>query len=154
MSFQKSKDMGELGAILYYEAHEGRLEKLDGFKCDFREIATGKGIELKADFWAMDRTPNYFFERYSNLERGTPGGPWRSIEDGADLFVYLYVKDLTFYQFETKKLVEALDKIVPTLTPTDVPNAKYTTQGYRVPRAMLDHLTEPKHIKVKLEDEE
>lgn len=153
MSFKKSLDMGELGAILYHEAHDGKLEKLDGFKCDFREIATGKGIELKSDFWCMDKTPNMFFEKYSNLERGTPGGPWRSIEDGADLFVYFYVKDLTFYQFETKQLVEALEKIVPGLTPTNVPNPKYTTQGYRVPRSMLEGLAVPRRIKVKLEDE-
>jgi hypothetical protein len=152
VSFYKSKGQGDIGESLFFQAHEGRLEKIDGLKGDFVLKETGQKLELKTDLWVMDRTPNFFMERYSNKATQSPGGPWQSAAHGSDLFIYFYVKDLTFYQFETKKLVEALERIVPTLAPTDIPNTGYVTQGYRVPRTMLADIATIKRIKVKVEE--
>jgi len=126
------------------------LEKLSGFKSDFTLIETGQGVELKTDYWAMSKTPNFFFERYSDKARQTPGGPWQSIENGSDLFCYFYVKDLTFFRFETVPLVEALEEIIKTISPTDIMNKTYITQGYRVPRALLKDISEEFKLKVEI----
>lgn len=150
MSFQKSLSMGEIGESLFYQAHEGKLEKLSGFKSDFTLIETGQGVELKTDYWAMSKTPNFFFERYSDKDKQSPGGPWQSREHGSDLFCYFYVKDLTFFKFETVPLVTALEDIIKTIPPTDVPNKTYITQGYRVPRMLLKDLYLECKLKVSI----
>lgn len=148
----KSLAMGEIGESLFYQAHEGKLEKLDGFKSNFKLIETGQGVELKTDYWAMSKTPNFFFERYSDKAKQSPGGPWQAQKHGSDIFCYFYVKDLTFYRFETTPLVNALEEIIKTLPTTDIPNKTYITQGYRVPRSLLTDLGEQFKLKIGIQD--
>jgi hypothetical protein len=151
MSFQKSLAMGQIGETLFYLAHEGKLEQLDGFKSDFVLLETGQGVELKTDYWDFNKTPNFFIERYSNMNEKSPGGPWQAQKNGSDLFCYFYVKNMTFYKFETTPLVNALEEIIKTLPATNVSNKTYVTQGYRVPRSLLSHLSEEYTLKVTME---
>ncbi len=151
MSFQSSLALGQIGETLYYQSHEGKLEKLDGFQSDFKMVETGTLVELKTDYYAMSKTPNFFIERYSNLEKQTPGGPYQAITHGSTMFVYFYVRDLTFYQFETSNLIEAFYRILPTLKPTEVRNSTYITQGYLVPRVMLKDIYQERKIKLHVE---
>ena len=148
MSFNASLARGQLGEMLYYQAHEGKLEKLDGFKSDFKMVETGELIELKTDFYTMSKTQNFFFERYSNLEKGSPGGPYQAQVNGSNLFVYFYVNDMTFYEFKTDDLVAALDKLIPTLKPSDVKNSTYVTRGYLIPRGIIKDIATERKIKL------
>ncbi len=142
---------GEIGEILFHQAHEGKLERIDGLKGDFVCSDSGLKVELKTDYWMMSKTPNFFFERFSNEAAGTPGGPWQSVGHGADIFVYFYIKDLTFYTFSTKELVAALEAIIPELEPCSVKNSSWTTIGYRVPREWLKEICTVKKMKVSVE---
>lgn len=152
MGFKESLKMGDIGQTLYYQAHEGKLEKTDGFKSDFILLETGEGIELKTDYWSMSETTNFFMERYSNMNKMSPGGPWQAKNSGSTIFVYFYVRDLTFYTFKTDNLIEALEKVIPTLKPTDIQNKTYVTRGYRVPRSMLEDIAIKNELKVKIKD--
>jgi hypothetical protein len=133
-------------------AHEGQIEKLDGFKSDFRCLETGQGIEIKTDYWAMSNTVNFFMEHYSDKNKQTPGGPYQALANGSNIFVYFYIKDMTFFKFETPKLVDALNDIIKTIPPTDVKNSTYVTQGYRVPRHLLKDIYTIHKLKVSVED--
>ena len=147
MSFQSSKNLGQLGEMLFFQAHEGDMTKIDGLSGDFVWHETGEKVELKTDYWQMGKTPNYFFERYSDRDKKTPGGPWQALGHDCDLFVYFYVSDLTYFVFNTKELVKHLDKIIPRIEPTLITNQSWVTEGYRVPRAMLqDIATEHKLV--------
>jgi hypothetical protein len=147
MSFQASKNLGQLGEMLFHQAHNGDATKIDGLNGDFIWEPTGEKVELKSDFWKMEKTPNFFFERFSDRDRGTPGGPWRAQKDGSDLFVYFYVSDLTYFIFNTDELVGRLEKIIGRIEPTLVTNKSWITEGYRVPREMLkDIATEHKLV--------
>lgn len=150
MSFKSSLKLGELGQAMYHQAHQGIIEPTDGFKCDFKMITTGEAIEVKADYWSMNKTPNFFFERYSDKDKGSPGGPWQSQAHGTNIFVYIYVQNFTFFTFQTDQLVEALEKIIPTLPHTDIKNSTWITRGYRVPRELLKDLYVQQHMEVRI----
>jgi hypothetical protein len=150
VSFTSSLKLGEIGQCLYYQANAGKIELLDGFKSDFRCMESGRGIELKTDYWAMAKTPNFFFERYSDKDKQSPGGPWQALEQESAL--YFYVKDLRLFQFDTRELVTELEKITPNLKPYDVKNSTYITQGYRVPREMLKGLYKEISLEVRIKE--
>lgn len=151
ISFKQSLGKGEVGEILFYEAHNGELERLDGRKSDFRVRETGAGLELKSDFYEMAKTQNFFFERYSDKDKQSPGGPFQAQKNGSNLFVYFYIKDLTFFIFKTDALVAYLEENESSLKSRDIPNSRYTTMGYLVPRESLHGLYEERKIKVYVE---
>ena len=134
---------------MFYQAHCGDLRKIDGLKGDFVWVPTGEKLELKTDYYSMDATPNMFFERYSDKEKRTPGGPWQSLAQGSTLFVYFYVSNLTFYTFNTVELCAFLDENLGRFTPCDVANKSWTTLGYRVPRTAVEHLATKEYLTVK-----
>jgi hypothetical protein len=151
--FKASLNQGEIGECLFYQAHDGKLEKIDGLKGDFIWKETGQKLELKTDLWKMADTPNFFIERWSDKKAGKPGGPWQSLGHGCELFVYLYVKDLTYFTFNTEQLVGRLEEIIPKLAATPVANKTWTTEGYRVPRSALEDIATVGRIKVGLDDD-
>lgn len=148
-AFKAQLRAGQIGEIIYQAAHRDDLLKLDGFQSDFIHKPTGQGLELKTDYYPLDKTPNFFFERYSNKEKGTPGGPWQAMGHGSDLFVYFYVSSLTYFTFDTKALVGKLEQLIPALEPWDVRNKTHTTVGYRVRRDELTELYQVTELEVK-----
>jgi hypothetical protein len=148
VSFKKSLSQGNLGESIFFEVNCTNLEKLDGRNGDFISIHTGEKLELKTDFFSMTKTENFFFERFSNREQQTPGGPWRALEDGSSIFVYFYISDMTYFTFDTQALVSALESILPEFPPTEVQNKGYVTVGYRIPRARLDTLYDVHRIQL------
>lgn len=148
MSFTTSLRFGDAGEAIWYQAHPG-LERIDGLKGDFVD-PEGRKWELKTDLWSMEKTPNFFFERYSDAARKSPGGPYQALQHGCVYFCYFYIANMTYFKFHCAELVEALDLILPGLTPTEVQNKGYTTVGYRVPRDYVAHLAEPIKLKVSL----
>lgn len=151
--FKTQLRYGQLGEVIFYEANCKDVIRLDGKEGDFAFKDTGAKLELKTDYYAMDKTPNFFFERYSNKDKLTPGGPWQAMEHGATEFVYFYVSNLTYFRFQTAQLVERLEEIVPTLSPTDIQNKSHVTQGYRVPRGLVADLGHAYSIKMKSKKE-
>lgn len=149
MSFISSLAKGKHGEDIYFEHRKDEIERLDGYKSDFRCIKTGKGLELKTDSWSLAKTPNYFFEHIRNTKTGAPGGPWQALASGSEIFVYMYVNDLTYFTFDTTKLVERLNEIIIPIRATNVYNASYITQGYKVPRDLLTDLATMSIIKPK-----
>lgn len=141
--------MGDLGEILFFEAHCRDMVRLDGFKSDFQCKTSGDTVELKTDFYSFDETPNFFFERISNESKGSPGGPWQSLANGTDTFVYFFVKELTYFKFNVATLVTRLEEIIPTLKPVPIANKNFTTIGYRVPRTLVEDIAEKVSLSVK-----
>lgn len=93
----------------------------------------GKRIEVKTDWYSLDKTEFFFMERWSSIEKQKPGGPWQSL-DKADVFVYLFIRDGVYFEFDNMGLlVEELDRIVSKLKLIRIPNRGYTGGGYKVP---------------------
>lgn len=135
--FFESRAQGDIGELMFLEAHKGQLIKDNTRGRDFTLLFSDEGVELKSDFFSFEKTPNFFFERYSNTEFQTAGGPWRAKEEGTRWFVYLFVDSLTAFRFDVNDLVRVLDEIAPTLELRSVKNRSWTTLGYLVPRDLL-----------------
>jgi hypothetical protein len=142
MSFKGSLRMGDLGQRLFYEAFCDELEPIDGFTGDFKFRDSDVKLELKTDFYDMRKTPNFFIERFSSVEKESPGGPWQALEHGCKYYAYFYVNNLTLFIFDTEILTRELKKILKDFEPTHIKNKTWTTEGYRVPRARLNHIYE------------
>ncbi len=143
--FKRQSEVGNRGEKLFAENyHGGKLIKIDSKSPigDFMD-RTGKIIELKTDTYPLERTANFFMERYSNLEKLTNGGPWRAYTQGADILVYLFASSGTYYCFEDLgKLVLRLEEIVKDnkLKPDRIPNYGWITTGYKIERNLLKDL--------------
>lgn len=146
--FLASLRVGQVGETLFFSAHCKDLVKEDGRARDFSYKESGEGIELKSDCWSMDDTPNFFMERWSNVEKKTPGGPWQSLSNGTRYYIYFYLPNLTYYTFEVSDLCRFLEKNKAQWEAKEVRNPNYTTVGYRVPRSALEHLATPQYLKV------
>lgn len=131
-------DDGESFMLKCYD----RLVKSEDKSVDF--YLGSRSIELKTDSYRMNEnpegqkfTPNFFFERIGNLNRGILTGVWGS---KADYFVYLFIKDKTFFWFKTKELRNYLDAIFSKLKAKTIWNKGYDSIGYILPRKDLAHL--------------
>lgn len=134
--FDNSLREGQKGEELFHKAFPDRLEKLDGFKNDF--ILDGKYfIELKSDYYDINRTPNFFMERWGDKEKKSPGGPWQALLNGNHYYIYFFPKNGIYYSFTTKELVDRLEKIIYDLPLIDIPNKTWITQGYKINRELL-----------------
>lgn len=150
MSFKFSPMLrvGAVGETLFFESHCDELVREDGRLRDFSYKLSGDGVELKTDMWDMKATPNFFMERYSNVEKQSPGGPFQSLANGTRYFIYFYLSNLTYYVFDTKSLCEFLEANAHTFEEKLVENQKYSTLGYRVPREAVAHLTSPQYMSI------
>lgn len=98
-------------------------------------------IELKTDTYEMDKTPNFFIERWSDVEKKYPGGPWQAHLKGVEVFVYLFIQNKTWFIFrDVPKLLSRLDELTHKAYAINIPNRGWTTQGYRIKRADLQDL--------------
>lgn len=134
-SFKADLARGAVGQNWFLQRFPG-LKQTDGRKGDFT-APDGSKIELKTDSYAMGKTANFFIERFSSIEVGSPGGPWQAVAHGCDWFVYLYASNSTGFIFSCPDLLKQLEAIESTLKPVNVRNVRWTTVGYKVPRALL-----------------
>lgn len=135
--FKDQLSVGASGESIFHSLYP-KLEKADGIKFDFSY--KNKSVELKTDTYSMAKTPNFFMERYSDVERGTNGGPWRAAHDNVDYFVYMYLKERKCFWFNPKALVEFLNTYVKGKSIVSIPNKTWTTTGYLVPRTVVNSL--------------
>ncbi len=136
--FQKQLAVGKAGERKFSRLNPG-LEQLDGRRADFR-LPDGRLLELKTDTYDMAHTPNFFMERYSDLEKKTPGGPWQSAEKGVDVFVYWYPRNGHAHWFNCKQLVFALNSMGHSFKKHRVLNKGYRSEGLLVPRYYLQQI--------------
>ncbi len=137
--FENSLKEGQKGEELFLNIFKDRLVRLDGKNADFK-LLDGRTVELKSDYYDNNKTSNFFFERYSDKDRLTNGGPWQALDKNIDLFVYWFPKNKTIYVFNTKKLVEKLNSIVESYELVDIPNKSWITSGYKIPRNYLQDI--------------
>jgi hypothetical protein len=153
MSFKKSLSIGQMGETLYFAASNGTLERLDGRKADFRVMSSDDLVELKTDSYSMS-TGNFFIERYSDVNKKSPGGPFQASANGCKYFDYFYVQDLAIFRFNTEELCQWIKEHEAELKPMNIGNTTWTTQGYLVKRELVKHLYEVSHLEISLKKKE
>ena len=136
-NFIKDIQRGKLGELDFITEYPEFKPGKDGYCLhDFTCPITNETVELKTDFYCMNKTPNFFLERYSNYKNKTDGGPWRQ---GADYFVYYFITNREFFWFNRNAMVTVLNSInLGKLV--RIPNGKYDTMGYKVPRDVLANI--------------
>lgn len=139
-NFKKSLEVGKMGESLYHYAHKDRLELLDGYKGDFKIIGTDDKLEIKTDSYLMSASPNFCMERYSSVEKKSPGGPWQAKEHGCKYFVYMFFNNMRTFTFEIDPLLERLEKNLSTYREVNIMNRAWITQCVLVPRESIKDL--------------
>lgn len=104
------------------------LETIDGF-----------GVEVKADRYKSSK--NIFLEKFYDVDKRKIGGPWRAEKDGAVYFVYWFTELDQTYVFRTKDLLVRLESLNLEPYRKRVPNARWMTEGYAVPRELIEDLS-------------
>lgn len=100
----------------------------------------GKKVEVKTDWYSLDSTEFFFIERWSDVDKKKPGGPWQS-QDKADIFVYLFIRDGVYFEFDDMDaLVNRLEDLTKKLKLIRIRNRGYSGGGYKVPLADLADL--------------
>ena len=134
---------------MWYSNFQEKLIKAPVRDYDFL-TADGKPLELKSDNYDPDKTPNFFFERFSVLAQKKPGGPWQSWEKGAEIFVYQFLRTDEAYIFkDLHSLIARIDYLVHehSLRPRRVANKTYFASGYAIPRELFKDMY--KYIKLE-----
>lgn len=139
--FHKSLKQGQVGEESFMRLYPHKLIRLDGKIADF-ELENGDTIELKSDSYSIERTPNFFMERWSDIDKGKPGGPWQALEKDIKYYIYYFPINQKYFTFETKILVSRLNSIINNneLQPVQIPNIKWTTVGFKVPRVNVQEI--------------
>ena len=138
-NFQKDLQRGLAGQQAFAKLF-ANVRHTDGKRGDL--TINGAKIELKVDFYDMEKTPNFFIERYSSKETFSPGGPWQAATHECDYFVYMFMMQMTGFVFEVPDIVKQLEAMEKQLKPVEVRNKSWTTLGFRVPRQALKPLFE------------
>lgn len=135
--FNSQANVGLKGELLFLESYP-KAVKTDGLIDDF--VLGGKTVELKTDTYSMSKTKNFFMEKYGNIKTKKLGGPWRTANDRVDFFVYLFIKEKTFFWFDPTKLVEFLEDYILDIPPSYIDNKTWAAEGYKVSRKDVEHL--------------
>lgn len=137
-NFGTQLKVGNKGEESFLEAYPS-LKRLGGRKGDF-ELPDGQILELKTDSYDPIKTPNFFMERFGNIEKKTPGGPWKAARDGASLFVYSYSKTGQCHWFNTDQLIKFLEEKAEIFESRIISNKTWAALGYLVPRSSIKSL--------------
>lgn len=133
--------VGTRGEELFIQNYHSPLVIVPEHKVDFRRVTDGKTIELKTDTYNIAKTPNFFWERFSDVHKKTPGGPWRARKDRVDIYCYYFVRHNLYFEFtDIKRLCKELEKLTKRQGLVFVKNRAWITGGYTVPREKVAHL--------------
>lgn len=139
-SFQQELSKGKKGEQWLLHHYHSPLLPYAAYDFDFLR-ADGKAVELKTDWYSLSGTEFFFMERWSDIERKKPGGPWQSAGKGADLFIYLFIRDGVYFEFEdVRELRDRLNSLTRSLELIRIRNRGYEGGGYKVPIAKLADL--------------
>lgn len=136
-NFKQSKLIGQKGESIFLTFNPDIIQ-LSGLKADFISKTTNTKYELKSDSYDMNKTKNFFIERWS--KPGKPGGPYQAKQSGSHVYVYFFVKNYTAFFFNIDRLLAKLEtlNLDVDFKLCSVQNEGYTTQGYKIPRELLE----------------
>jgi|SRR5882724_650284 len=136
-SFKTQMAVGDLGESSFLKTYSELIPVKSTERAVDFILKDGKTVELKTDDYAMERTANFFMEITSH---GKLGGPYRAQQDNVDFFVYYFIKNKTFFWFNTKTLCAKLDEIIPIhkFKLKTIQNRGWSAEGYAVPRELLE----------------
>ena len=139
--FKTQLECGERGEELFLEYYPKKLTIHPGRDGDFIEVNSGKKIELKTDTYNINKTPNFFIERYSCIDKKSPGSVWQAAGHGCDIFCYMFVRHNIWFQFNNlPKLLERLNCLTQGLGLVYIKNAGWITGGFKIERTSLSDL--------------
>jgi hypothetical protein len=139
--FKKQLTVGDRGEELFMEHYHSPLIVYPEHKADFKRVSDGKLVELKTDTYNMEKTPNFFWERWGDVHKEKPGGPWRALADRVPIFVYMFVRHNVYYEFsDLKALCKLLDQLTEKKGMIYIKNRNWITGGYAIPRELVKHL--------------
>jgi len=131
--------VGDRGEELVMQYYPEALTVYPEHKADFRRVSDGKLVELKTDTYSLEKTDNCFFERWGDVEKKAPGGPWRARRDRVPVFIYYFVRHNVWLEWDTKKLCTRLDRLTKKQGLIYIKSNGWVVQGYKVPiQAVLD----------------
>ena len=133
-SFRKQFKIGNKGESLFIKHYSDMNARKTGTRDFDIFIDDNTKVELKSDSRSTLDSPNLFIERYSDLDKKTPGGVHQSFGKGTKYFVYLFLKDRTFFWYETSKLKDYIDKNEDKFEKKTIFNFGYRSLGYLVKR--------------------
>ena len=140
-TFNGQLEVGDRGEQLFLERYPRKLEIYPGREYDFTVKSSREKLELKTDTYNMNKSSNFFFERYSDVHRKTPGGPWRAHKDEIDIFCYYFVRHNLWFEFrDLDGLIERLNDLTKKQGLIYIKNKGWVTGGYKIPREALDDL--------------
>ena len=135
--FARQKAIGQAGEERFL-AHYQDVRRLDGRGGDF--VGNGGAlIELKTDSYTTEATPNFFMERWSDVDAQKPGGPFQAADKGLTYFVYTYASGEAFW-FRVPELVDFLQRTADNYPVREIMNRAWRGAGYLVPREAVAHL--------------
>ena len=133
--FKKQLGVGDRGEELFLERYPRKLEIFSGREYDFTLKNSREKLELKTDTYNIKKSPNFFFERYSDVHRKTPGGPWRAHRDEIDIFCYMFVRHNIWFEFRNlPELVARLEVLTKKQGLIYIKNRGWVTGGFKVKR--------------------
>jgi hypothetical protein len=147
--WQRSKKLGDKGEALLLSTYPTVLGNAGGRVNDFYLLKDKKyQLEGKSDFYWMDTTDNYFWERFSSDYDYKDGGPWKAKANGASAFLYFFYNNKKIFVFKDidkllRRITKCLVKYQIDLRP--VRNSRwdgsyYHTLGWPVPRHLFTDL--------------
>lgn len=138
--FNEQLAKGERGEHFFLHHYHSPILKYRWHTADFIDWE-GSKIELKTDFYSLQDTEFMFMERYSDVDKRKPGGPWQSHKNGVDKFVYLFIRDGVYFEFENmEKLLARLKKLTDKAPMVYIKNPTYRAGGYKVRIADLEDI--------------
>lgn len=139
--FQAQLTVGSRGEELFLERYPSKLIVHPEHAYDFDCKVTGAKIELKTDTYNIDKTDNFFIERYSDVHKKSPGGVWQSYEKGVTVFCYYFVRNNIWFQFnDLPTLVSRLEELTKKKGMIYIKNKGWITGGYKIKREDLEDL--------------
>ena len=140
-TFQEQLTIGNRGEELFLERYPRKLEIYPGREYDFTVKSSREKLELKTDTYNINKSDNFFFERFSDVHKETPGGPWRAHKDKIDIFCYYFVRHNIWFEFrDIPALVKELNSLTKSSGLVYIKNRGWITGGYKVRRECLEHL--------------
>lgn len=138
--FKEQLSVGSRGEELFLEYFPEKISIWPERDGDFITEG-GKKIELKTDTYNMEKTDNFFIERFSDLNKKSPGSVWQAHGHGCEIFVYYFVRHNTWFVFrDIPALIERLEVLTKGKGLVYIKNKAWTTAGYKVKRSDLADL--------------
>lgn len=140
-SFQAQLEVGNRAEELFMDYYPRKLEIFPGKEYDFTVKSSREKLELKTDTYNINKSENFFMERYSCIDRKTPGGPWRAKKDKIDIFCYFFARHNVWFEFrDIPALIKRLDTLTKGKGLVYIKNRGWITGGYKVKRSDLEDL--------------